>query len=390
MKILVIAGTRPEVIKVAPIVMALKKSDDVDVKLCITGQHRELVRQALADFELVPDFHFDLMRPNQQLAMLSADLFMTLDPLMEREKPDWLLIQGDTTTVMASALCAFYHNIRIGHIEAGLRTYQRRSPFPEEMNRQIVSRLADLHFTPTESGTQNLINEGIDPSTITMTGNTAVDSLLYINRQVEQETGLVDQAVAKMLETGKRMVLMTGHRRENFGKNFQSICMAILELANMHKDTFFVYPVHLNPNVQEPVYKYLNGHPRIILLPPLSYKNFIALLGKAYLVLTDSGGIQEEAPSLGKPVLVMRESTERTEGVMAGVAVLVGTKPKSIIRKTTELLTDKKVYERMVKAANPYGDGNAAERIISSLMKYSIMPSYCEEFSKLAADQLQN
>lgn len=371
MKIIVMAGTRPEVIKVAPVVKKLKTRDDVDVKLCATGQHRELVQQSLADFELEPDFHFDLMRPNQNLAGLSADLFKAVDPLLEREKPDWLLVQGDTTTVMVSSLCAFYRGVRIGHIEAGLRTYQRRSPFPEEVNRQIVSRLTDLHFTPTHQSTQNLLNEGISADTVIMTGNTVVDSLIHISHKVSKETGLIDPAVAKQLKAGLRMVLVTGHRRENFGQNFEDICQAILRLAEIHKDAFFVYPVHLNPNVQEPVFRYLGRHPRIVLLPPLGYKNFIATLNQAHIVLTDSGGIQEEAPSLGKPVLVMRESTERPEGVAAGVAILVGSRPETIISKTSELLSDHQAYERMSRAGNPYGDGRASERIIEALFNHS-------------------
>lgn len=368
------AGTRPEVIKVAPVVRALKKQREVDIRLCATGQHKELVQQALADFELEPDFHFDLMRPNQNLASLSAGLLMAVDPLLEREKPDWLLVQGDTTTVMISAMCAFYRGIRVGHIEAGLRTYRRRSPFPEEINRQIVSRLADLHFTPTPLSTNNLLDEGVDPQTIIMTGNTVVDALIYMSRKVTKNNSLINSEILEGLKAGRRLVLVTGHRRENFGDNFQSICQSILHLANRHEDVFFAYPVHLNPNVQGPVFKYLGDHPRIILLPPLGYKSFIALLNKAYLVLTDSGGIQEEAPTLGKPVLVMRDSTERPEGLEAGVATLVGARPETIINKTSELLLNQKLYDSMARSGNPYGDGCAAERIVKSLMNHAVRP----------------
>lgn len=376
MKIIVMVGTRPEVIKVALVVKKLKACANIDVKLCATGQHRELLQQSLADFELEPDFHFDLMRPDQSLATLSADLLMAVDPLLEQEKPDWLLVQGDTTTVMASALSAFYRGVKIGHIEAGLRTYLRRSPFPEEINRQIVSRLSDLHFTPTPQSSKNLLAEGISRESIIMTGNTVIDSLMHINDKVRLENGLIDPAVTDRLDAGLRMVLVTGHRRENFGQNFKDICQAIVQLAEIHKDIFFVYPVHLNPNVQEPVRRYLGEHPRIILLPPLGYKNFIATLSRSYLILTDSGGIQEEAPSLGIPVLVMRDSTERPEGLEAGVAILVGSSPETIISRTSELLLNPETHERMAKADNPYGDGLASERIVQALLNHSSRKRY--------------
>jgi UDP-N-acetylglucosamine 2-epimerase len=371
MKIIVMAGTRPEVIKVAPVIKILKKSNDVDVKLCATGQHRELVQQSLADFELQPDFNFDLMRANQTLSSLSASLLAAVDPLLEREKPDWLLVQGDTTTVMVSALCAFYRGISIGHIEAGLRTYIRSSPFPEEINRQIVSRLSDLHFTPTKQCTQNLLDEGTDPESIVMTGNTVVDALLIMNDIVSRQSGLIDHQILNKLDAGKKMVLITAHRRENFGHQFQNICKSILHLDDTLMDTFFVYPVHLNPNVKEPVVKYLGRHPRIILLPPLGYKSFIAILKRAYLVLTDSGGIQEEAPTLGIPVLVMRTCTERPEAIDAGASALVGTNPEMIFSKTSEILENRNVYNKMARAGNPYGDGRAAERIVTTLLNYA-------------------
>jgi UDP-N-acetylglucosamine 2-epimerase len=369
------------------VVKTLKECANVDVKLCVTGQHRELVQQSLADFELRPDFAFNLMKANQNLSGLSASLFLAVDPLLAQEKPDWILVQGDTTSVMVSALCAFYHGISIGHIEAGMRTYQRRSPFPEEINRQIVTRLADLHFTPTNQCSQNLLDEGVSPESVVMTGNTVVDALLFMSDKVSRQTELIDQKVLKNLEEGKKMVLITAHRRENFGQQFQNICQAILQLADTHEDAFFVYPVHLNPNVQEPVFKYLNGHPRIHLLPPLGYKNFIATLRQAYLVLTDSGGIQEEAPTLGIPVLVMRDCTERPEGIEAGVAALVGSHPETIIAKTSELLVNKDSYDKMAQTGNPYGDGHAAERIASTLLGHSYLRSY-QKISNMKANVL--
>lgn len=371
-KIMIMVGTRPEVIKVALLVKIFQTNPEFQVLLCDTGQHRELVQQSLADFGLIPDFSLELMQQNQTLSSLSSRLFAALEPLFVQEKPDWLIVQGDTTTVMVSSLCAFYHNVLVGHVEAGLRTYQRRSPFPEEINRQIVSRVANVHFTPTQISSNNLIQEGIDEKSIVLTGNTVIDALLYMSEKVKDEKYILDSDVVELLESGHRMILVTGHRRENFGDSFIDICRAILDLVEMHKDIFILYPVHLNPNVQKPVSELLGTHPRILLKPPFGYKKFIAHLNESYLILTDSGGIQEEAPALNKPVLVMRDVTERAEGVESGVALLVGTELKTIVDKTTDLLLDTKLYQRMANAHNPYGDGRASEQIVDFILNYNV------------------
>jgi UDP-N-acetylglucosamine 2-epimerase len=369
MKVIVLVGTRPEAIKVAPVVMALRERKEISTLLCSSGQHREMLTQVLADFSLEPDLDFQIMRPGQTLSSLSAHVFMALDPVLEREKPDWLLVQGDTSTVMIGALCAFYRDVRIGHIEAGLRTFSRRSPFPEEINRQIVGRLADRHFAPTRQSVDNLLREGVAEEDIFLTGNTGIDALRYMREQVQNRPDLLDPAVSGLLEAGRRMVLVTGHRRENFGEGFVHMCQAMLRLVQRHEDIFLVYPVHLNPNVQRPVRQYLDGHGRILLLAPMDYKRFVAHLDAATLILTDSGGIQEEAPALGKPVLVMRDVTERMEGVEAGVAALVGTKQEVIVEEVSRLLSDQTAYRRMARASNPYGDGRAARYIVEALQQ---------------------
>ena len=368
MKILVIAGTRPEAIKVAPIVRELKKYPEIETVLCNSGQHKQMIEETFADFQLVPDISLDIMSPNQTLASLSAKLFTAVDQVLNEYAPDWVVIQGDTTTVMVSAMCAFYKNIKIAHVEAGLRSFNKKAPFPEETNREIVTRVADLHFAPTRSAYANLIREGIDPDNAFITGNTVIDALLWVRDFLKDKPQYLNESVKKAINEGKRIILITGHRRENFGRGFEEICMAINELAVHYTDCLFVYPVHLNPNVQTPVRKYLSSQSNILLLPPQSYLHFQSLLNSSYLVLTDSGGIQEEAPALGKPVLVMRDVTERPEGIKTGCAKLVGARADSIIEGVSELLDNDEVYAQMAKAQNPYGHGHSAERIVNAMI----------------------
>lgn len=369
MKIIVFAGTRPEAIKVAPVIHELYKRDNVTTIVCNTGQHKEMIHQAFHDFDITPTLNLDVMQPNQTLASLSSRLFEKIDQTLKAEQPDWILVQGDTTTVMVSALCAFYRDIRVGHIEAGLRSFNKWAPFPEEVNREIVSKVADLHFAPTKMAYANLVREGINPDDVFVTGNTVIDALYWMKDNVErQEDGLLDNRILKALREGKRIVLVTGHRRENLGDGFVEICQAVRELAERYEDVVFVYPVHLNPRVQGPAMEILGNNDRILLLPPLSYKSFIALLNASYMVLTDSGGIQEEAPALGKPVLVMRDVTERPEGVKAGVSKLVGPHRQAIVQHASRLLDDEKAYKEMAHAENPYGDGHASTRIIDALL----------------------
>lgn len=368
MKILVMAGTRPEAIKVAPIMRELNRHKEVTTILCNTGQHKEMIQQAFHDFELKPDIHLDVMESGQTLSSLSSRLFKIVGEILFEQKPDWVLVQGDTTTVMVSALSAFYQHIHIGHVEAGLRSFNRWAPFPEEVNRQIVSKVADLHFAPTQTAYTNLINEGADPDDVLITGNTVIDAMRWIQNKIKGQRQLLDSKVRKAQEEGKRIVLVTGHRRENIGNGFTEICQAIRMLADNYNDICFVYPVHLNPKVQKTVRGILEGHPRIILTEPLSYKSFIAHLSVSYFVLTDSGGVQEESPALGKPVLVMRDVTERPEGVNAGVAKLVGARKEQIIQQASMLLENRNIWHSMVCAKNPYGDGKASERIVNALL----------------------
>lgn len=366
MKLLVFAGTRPEAIKVAPVVKALRASGCCDVLLCSSGQHKEMLLQAFEDFDLVPDRDLAVMSPGQTLPSLSSRLFVEVDALLEKERPDWILVQGDTTTVMVAALCGFYRGVRVAHLEAGLRSFDMHAPFPEELNRRVAGMVADLHFAPTATARDNLLREGVPAERIQVTGNTVVDALLYMREKVRGNTDLLDVRIRNALEDAKRCVLVTGHRRENFGDGFLNICNAVRRLAEQNEDVVFVYPVHLNPNVREPVMRMLANHPRIILLEPVGYRAFIAMLDAATLVLTDSGGVQEEAPSFGKPVLVMRDVTERPEGVEAGCARLVGADAEGIVQAVGELLRDPDACRMMAMSANPYGDGNASERIVAA------------------------
>lgn len=364
MRVLSVFGTRPEAVKMAPVVRQLAKTPDLESLVCVTAQHREMLDQVLHLFAIRPDVDLDLMRPDQSLAELSAAIFRGLDPVLADLKPDWVLVQGDTTTVMVTALLAYYRRIRVGHVEAGLRTHDKWQPFPEEINRRVAGVTADLHFAPTEWARQNLLREGVPDAQIAVTGNPVIDALHTVAGQPAPESILA--LLEKVGET--RLILVTAHRRENFGQPLENICAALKELAG-RGDVEIVYPVHLNPNVQEPVYRLLGDTPHIKLLPPLDYLPLIHLMKRAHLVLTDSGGIQEEAPAFGVPVLVLREVTERPEGVQAGTLKLVGTQTRQVVEQANALLDDPQAYASMARAVNPFGDGHAAERIVDLVMK---------------------
>jgi UDP-N-acetylglucosamine 2-epimerase (non-hydrolysing) len=382
LRVLSIFGTRPEAVKMAPVVQELARTPGITPVVCVTAQHRQMLDQVLNLFNITPDIDLNLMRPDQSLAELTAAIFTHLDPVLADIKPDWILVQGDTTTVMAAALAAFYRRIRIGHVEAGLRTDDKWQPFPEEINRRVASVAADLHFAPTEWSRQNLLRENIPSEQIIVTGNPVIDALQAAARLPETEeiknmlrwVGLTHTLTPDPdpLQPGPqkpRLVLVTAHRRENFGQPLEDICTVLEELAHAYGDALrIVYPVHLNPHVQEPVYRRLSGIANIHLLPPLDYLPMVHLMKRATLVLTDSGGLQEEAPGLGVPVLVMRQVTERPEGVEAGTVRLVGTDPQRIIAETRRLLDDPQAHHAMAQAVNPYGDGHAAPRIVQALL----------------------
>jgi UDP-N-acetylglucosamine 2-epimerase (non-hydrolysing) len=362
-KIAVIFGTRPEAIKLCPVVLALRESPDLRPHVCVTAQHRQMLDQVLEAFGVVPDVDLDLMQPNQTLASLAARALSALDDYLAEHRPDLVLIQGDTTTVFTAALAAFYHRIPVGHVEAGLRTGNKFSPYPEEINRILTTRLTDYHFAPTMWARANLLSEGVADEQIEVTGNTVVDALLIALAKVRRTPPKLSE-LSWDPTSGAPMVLITGHRRESFGPGMESMCRAIGELARRFPTTAFVYPVHLNPNVHEPVFHLLSGLQNVHLIEPLAYLPFVALMERSTLVLTDSGGIQEEAPSLGKPVLVMRDTTERPEAVEAGTARLVGTSFENIVANVSQLLTEPRAYAAMSRIANPYGDGQAAARIV--------------------------
>jgi UDP-N-acetylglucosamine 2-epimerase (non-hydrolysing) len=369
LRVLSVFGTRPEAVKMAPVVRQLKRTPGIDSFVCVTAQHRQMLDQVLNLFGINPDVDLDLMREDQSLAQMSAAIFTYLDPVLSDINPDWVLVQGDTTTVAITALLAYYRRIKVGHVEAGLRTHDKWQPFPEEINRRVAGVAADLHFAPTEWAHQNLLREGVSDKHIVVTGNPVIDALQVVAQQPIPESMEILLTRLNTGAGGRRLILVTAHRRENFGEPLQSICEALKRLAS-RGDVEIVYPVHLNPNVKEPVYRLLGNLPHVTLLPPLDYLPLVHLMKRASLVLTDSGGIQEEAPAFGVPVLVLREVTERPEGVQAGTLKLVGTDTDRIVKQAAQLLDDPVEYAKMAKAANPFGDGHAAERIVQALVDY--------------------
>lgn len=370
LKILTVFGTRPEAIKMAPLVLALSKNSKINSKVCVTAQHREMLDQVLELFEIKPDYDLDLMKAGQSLNDISTQILLKLKPVLEDFKPDLVLVHGDTATTFAAALAAYYQQIKVGHIEAGLRTGNLYSPWPEEANRKLTSVLCDFHFAPTEAAKNNLLHEGYK-NNITVTGNTVIDALLTIKQKIEKDKNLNESLAANypFLDATKKLILVTGHRRESFGDGFERICKALVEIAQKNPHVQILYPVHLNPNVQEPVKRLLKNISNIFLIEPQQYLPFVYLMMRSHIILTDSGGVQEEAPSLGKPVLVMRDTTERPEAVDAGTVKLVGTDTQKIILEIQNLLDDEVSYQTMSKAHNPYGDGLACQRIIATIIK---------------------
>jgi len=370
LRVMATFGTRPEAIKLAPVIQLLKEDKRFKALVVVTAQHREMLDQVLDVFSINPGRDLDLMKKNQELASLTASIFTHFDPVLQEMKPDWLLIQGDTTTAMAAALNAYYRRIKIGHVEAGLRTGNKWQPFPEEINRRIAATLADLHFAPTGWARNNLLNEGIPESAIKVTGNTIIDALNQIVKTAPPKKIQQFLTEKRIKEDGKKLIVVTAHRRENFGKPINDICRAIRTIAQQNKENVeIIYPVHLNPNIQQPVHSTLDGIDNITLLPPLEYVSLVHLLKHTYMILTDSGGIQEEATGLGIPCLVLRDVTERPEGVEAGILKIVGTETDKIVKNSNMILSNADVHAVMAKAANPYGDGKAAQRIVSFLSR---------------------
>ena len=371
MKVLTVFGTRPEAIKMAPVVKALAAADGIDARVCVTAQHREMLDQVLSLFKIVPDYDLDIMKAEQSLSEITSRVLSGLEPILKEFVPDIVLVHGDTTTTLAASLAAYYQRIAVGHVEAGLRTGNIYSPWPEEINRKLAGAITSLHFAPTDGARQNLLREGVKDSAIHVTGNTVIDALHDVTEMMgadsELSRGLADTF---SLPNGKRIILVTGHRRESFGDGFERICQALNQIAD-RDDVHVVCPVHLNPNVREPVERLLGARENISLIPPQDYLPFVYLMNRAELILTDSGGVQEEAPSLGKPVLVMRDTTERPEAVEAGTVKLVGTDTQLIVAELTRLLDDRQAYEEMSVAHNPYGDGKAAARIISAIRNWT-------------------
>lgn len=377
-RLMAIFGTRPEAIKMAPVIMELNRrsaeGNDLETLVCVTAQHRQMLDQVLTLFDIVPHFDLNVMTPDQNLFTLTGRILEGIGGILEQARPDLILVHGDTTTTFAASLAAYYHNIGVGHVEAGLRTQDKYRPFPEELNRRLTGVIADIHFAPTESAKNNLLKENIPSERILVTGNTVIDALFHtVDRIQRQPIKFSDYGrgyeFLDNLENDEKIILVTGHRRENFGQGFENICLALSELALARPDVHFVYPVHLNPHVREPVYRIIGNRKNIHLFPPLDYEPFVALMCRAYLILTDSGGIQEEAPSLGKPVIVMRNVTERPEAVEAGTVRLVGTDKDRIVEAVDSLLSDPACYKRMSFAHNPYGDGRAAGYIVDYLVK---------------------
>ena len=369
LKLAFVIGTRPEAIKLAPLILLAKKTAGVEVLVAVSGQHKELLDPVMNFFQIEPDTNFQVMTNDQGLAFLTSRVLESVTWFLKREKPDYLIVQGDTTTVLAASLAAFYELVPVCHIEAGLRTYNKRSPFPEEMNRVVTSSLATFHFCPTSQSARNLEKEGIPNSRILVTGNTVVDSLLIALEKLQSVKVHLPGLAYDFFERTNKMILITGHRRESFGPGFESICLAIAQLAELYPTIDFVYPVHLNPHVREPVFRILNKRSNVHLIEPVDYAAFVRLMTHCYLILTDSGGIQEEAPSLKKPVLIMRDTTERPEGVEAGVVRLVGTNTQYIVEQTSLLIDNKEHYHQMIAKENPYGDGSASLQILNCLME---------------------
>jgi UDP-N-acetylglucosamine 2-epimerase (non-hydrolysing) len=369
MKILVVFGTRPEAIKMASLVKELSAHPSLETRICVTAQHREMLDQVLDLFEIQPDYDLDIMSPNQSLTTITSRILTGLEPVLKDFQPDTVLVHGDTSTTFAASLAAYYQQIKLGHVEAGLRTNNIYSPWPEEANRQLTSVLTDYHFAPTNGARDNLLRENIPAEKILVTGNTVIEALFYVLEKLKSDEVLAAEVQSQLpeLDPGKRLILVTGHRRENFGQGFEQICKALGCLAAENPDVQIIYPVHLNPNVQEPVNRLLKDCQNIHLIPPLDYLPFVYLMNQSYLIVTDSGGIQEEAPSLGKPVLVMRDTTERPEAVEAGTVKLVGTSFEKIVSEVSELLNSESYYQHMSQAHNPYGDGLASQRIADFL-----------------------
>ncbi len=371
-KIMPVIGTRPEAIKLAPVIKELERyPEEFKVVPVVTAQHRQMLDQVLHLFDISFAYDLDIMENNQSLSSVTAKIIENFNPVVKREKPDWILIQGDTTTTFISALVSFYHKIRIGHIEAGLRTHNKYHPFPEEINRRLASVLSDFHFAPTERAKNNLLSEGIPEQNIFVTGNTVIDALLMILENLKKDKSKLQNLNSQFpfLSSNSKFILVTAHRRENFGEPLQNICLALKEIIEYDHNVEVIYPVHLNPNVQEPVNRILKDNERIHLIDPLDYQSFVWLMEKSYFILTDSGGVQEEAPSLGRPVLVLREITERPEAVEAGTARVVGLDRDRIIQEAQRLLDDETLYEKMARAVNPYGDGKASKKIVEVLRR---------------------
>lgn len=366
-KILLVFGTRPEAIKMAPLVKAFKDDKTFETRVCVTGQHREMLDQVLDFFDIEPDYDLNLMRPNQNLYTLTSDIIIGLKEVLEDFKPEFVFVHGDTTTTLASSIASFYFGAKVCHVEAGLRTFNKSSPFPEEINRKITGVIADYHFAPTQKSKDNLLAEGVNEETIIVTGNTVIDALLQSSKKVENINNLEIEFLKSIIIKNKKIILVTGHRRENHGQGFISICEALKNIAINNSDVQIIYPVHLNPNVKKPVYKILSNIDNIKLINPLAYPAFVWLMNQSYLIITDSGGVQEEAPSLGKPVLVMRETTERPEAVEAGTVILVGTDKEKIKRECEKLLNNPTLYNAMSELHNPYGNGTACAQIIEFL-----------------------
>jgi len=372
MKVLSVIGTRPEVIKLAPIIRELGTRREVQNVVCVTAQHRQMLDSALELFKIKPDYDLDVMAENQTPAQVASAILAKLDPILQEEQPDWVLVQGDTTTTAAAALGAFYRRVRVGHVEAGLRTFDKWHPFPEEINRRVTSVIGDLHFAPTARARRNLMREGVSEGNIAVTGNPVIDALEWVAQLAP--TAEVEELFSWLDLHHRRLILVTAHRRENWGAPLENICLALREIAAARPDVKIVYPVHLNPNITEPVNRLLDGVPNIILLPPADYLTTVHLMRQAWIVVTDSGGIQEEAPSLGKPVLVLRQVTERPEAVEAGAVKVIGTERQVIVNEISRLLDDSAERERMARAVNPYGDGRASERIVAAILGEPYLP----------------